>query len=136
MCDPRLKKITESTQMAVRVGHADRLEAERLARSRLTDAPDVIRTDRRELRVAARRLPVDQQDDGLAVAGHLHRSERDAIRDDVMASRVLDARPAKARAHPVGLRQHLIWAVEQRPDPGLGETIVLRPEDEPDRLGT
>ena len=111
---------------AMRLGDVDGAEAHALPRLHLPDAPDVERAHRGDLRVAAGRLPVDQQHDRLAVAGHLDRAERDAVRDDVVAARVRDAGPRQARAHAVGLRQHLVGPAEERRDALGGEAVGLR----------
>src|SRR5262249_24506721 len=112
----------------VRLFHLDRLEAEPLAWPRLADTPDVTRADRRRLRVAAGRLPVDQEHDRLPVAGDLDRPQRDPVGDDVVAARVLDPRPAQARAHPIRLRQPLVAPAEERSEAFVCEAVGLRAE--------
>ena len=104
----------------------DLLKAQASARPELADPADVDRARRRDLRVAAGRLPVDQQHDGLAVAGHLDRPQRDPIRDDVMTAGVRDAGTGQPRAHAVRLRQHLVRRVEERDHAFIGEAIGLR----------
>src|SRR5712691_10323739 len=105
--------------------HAHLPEAQPLARFDLAHAPDVKRAYRADLRVATRGLPVGQQHDGLAVAYDLDAAQRHAVGDDVVATRVLDARPAEPRAHAVALLRHLIGRVEERRDATRAETVVL-----------
>ena len=72
--------------------------------------PEVERADGGDLGVAARRLPVGEQHDGLALADDLDPAHRHAVGDDVVAAGVLDERPLEPRAHAVALRQHLVRA--------------------------
>src|SRR5262245_11125637 len=112
-------------KLGVRLADVDAAKAEALPRLHLTDAPDVERADRRNLRITACRLPIGQEDDRLTIADHLDPPERHAVGDDVVAARVLDDRSAQARAHAIALWRHLVWAAEQGRDAGRREPIVL-----------
>src|SRR6266478_7108950 len=117
----------------MRLVHADLVEAKRLTGPRLTDAPDVARTNGGHFRIAACGLAVDEEHDRLPVAVNLDGPERDPVRHDVVAARVRDPWPTQARAHPIRLRQHLVPTAEQRLKPLGREAIGLRTEDRADR---
>ena len=74
----RTSQATETTPLAgggagqpLRFRDIDGRETDALTRLRLADAWDVERAHGGDLRVAAGRLPVHEQHDGLPVAGHL-----------------------------------------------------------------
>src|SRR5439155_132877 len=83
-------------------------------------------------RVTAGGLAVDEERDGLAIAGDLDAAEGDTVRDDIVPAPVGDARSAQARAHAVGLGQHLVVATEQRREAVVREALRLRAEDDAD----
>src|SRR5207247_8494182 len=93
-------------QTPARFVYSDRAEPERLPGPELPDASDVERADGRDLRIAAGGLAVNQEDDRLAVTGHLDRAEGDTVREDVVATQVCDPRAGVPRAHADRLRQH------------------------------
>src|SRR5262245_62954451 len=95
--ESRIERIPPHSEDPVRLFHLDPAKRDPLARLHLTDASDVERADRGDLRVASGRLTIDQQHDRLAVTDHLDAAEGDTVGDDVMAVRVLDPRPAQAR---------------------------------------
>src|SRR6185295_19127567 len=112
-------------QLAVRLRRIDPAEPEALPGLELADAPDVERADRGDLRVAAGGLPVDQEDDGLAVAHDLDPAQRHAVRDDVVTAGMLDDRATQPGAHPVALRCHLVRPFEKGRDAARGEAVIL-----------
>src|SRR5688572_18797103 len=126
----RVEKRAPDLELVVRLRRIEPAEPEALPGLELSDAPDVERADGGDLRVAAGGLPVDQEDDGLAVAHDLNAAERHAVRDDVVTPGVLDDRPAQPRAHAVALWRHLVGALEKRRDAARGESVVLGTEDD------
>src|SRR4030095_14608865 len=105
--DGRLEGGAADGERGMRLRHRDPPEPEPLPGLELPDAGDLVRAYRADLRVAAGGLPVHQQHDGLPVADHLDGPERDAVRNDVVSLRVLDARALEPCAHPIRLGQHL-----------------------------
>ena len=63
--------------------HRDARKTDLLAGEALRQDRDVHGADRRDLGVAARRLPVSQHHDGLAMAGNLDAAQDDGVRHDV-----------------------------------------------------
>src|SRR5215470_5699016 len=106
--DGRLEGGAPGGEPGMRRRHRDLPEPEPLAGLELPDATDLVRAYRADLRIAAGGLPVHQEHDRLPVPDYLDRPQRDAVRDDVVPLRVLDACAPEARAHPVRLGQHLI----------------------------
>src|SRR5207247_9054250 len=104
--EPCLEACVGKAQKLALVVLSARAEPERLPGPELPDASDVERADGRDLRIAAGGLAVNQEDDRLAVTGHLDRAEGDTVRYDVVATQVCDPRAGVPRAHADRLRQH------------------------------
>src|SRR5262249_24895674 len=105
----RVHTLAPKPEFGVRLFGIDPAEAQALAGLELADAADVERADRRDLRVPPGGLPVDEQDDRLAITDDLDAAQRHAVRDDVVPADVLDHGAAEPRPHPVALRRHLVW---------------------------
>ena len=115
----------------------DRLKADALPRFDLREARQIGGDHRGNFRIAADRLAIGQQDDGLPVARHLHRSRRHPIGNDVGHGRcaVRQRGTVQTHAHAIALRADRVLARLQDSHRLRRKVIVLRPGHHPDRPG-
>src|SRR5207249_7225870 len=87
------------SERAMRFGQRHRAEAQALARFHLSQAADVERTDRPHPRLTAGGLAVDEQRDGLTIAGDLDAPEGETVREGIVPGALWDAGSLQALAH-------------------------------------
>ncbi|MPM04330.1 hypothetical protein SDC9_50607 [bioreactor metagenome] len=109
------------------------LKADLLPRKPLGQGGDVHRADHADLGVSSRGLPVGQHNDGLTVARHLHRAERNGVGDDVRRAGMLDFGPVHAVSHPVGAVGDGVLRPVKSVFSFFRKEVVLGPGDNPER---
>src|SRR4029453_8213465 len=90
LIDRRLEGGAPGRERGMRLRHRHPAEVEPLAGLHLADTADLVRAYRTDLGITPGGLPVHQEHDGLTLADDLDPAQRDPVRDDVLAARMLD----------------------------------------------
>src|SRR5258705_8928334 len=119
------QQLRKLTGLALRLSHADGLEAEATPGGYLREPPEIGCNHRCNLGIAAAGAAIRHQDDRRAIAGHLDAAINGAVGDDVVAMQVFYDGALKPVAHAVARRRYPPLAVQKQVYRVFSKFVVL-----------